>query len=325
MIKTLKKMASLLSTSRSNTPHITSYQFPITKEPHLATIRDKVRSSGLTSVRFITDNTLICCDFNEKKAYFAELLGNKLIIHDTVDTIVESGQSVETDLMDLSGDTFVVTNFYQGSLSIYKIFDKKISFIKEINNNDFVGAHGVRFIPGYRDLLWVTYCGKHNKCYQIVNLENGQIIHSVPLNEQAQDVAFIDGYAVCFARTHHIIKGVLKRRRSKKKPWKKTPLKEMYATAYLYRMPENLYKTPPTFISEWRGTGHIDATKEFNNLIYGANQYNECVDVFTIEANTIILEKSLKGFGMPHGLDINSKGLLAATNYKDQTLRTLQL
>jgi hypothetical protein len=36
----------------------------------------------------------------------------------------------------------------------------------------------------------------------------------------------------------------------------------------------------PTKLSRWRGKGHINATIEYNELDYGANQYLGAVDVF---------------------------------------------
>ena len=94
--------------------------FPQTQEPHFATVRDKTRNSGLTSVCFFEHVKVICADFNEKAAYLASVRDGDLDILDQVPTQIADGTPVQTDLMDRQGDRFVVSNFYQGSVSFYR-------------------------------------------------------------------------------------------------------------------------------------------------------------------------------------------------------------
>ncbi|MGH8042392.1 MAG: hypothetical protein ACREPN_10150, partial [Rudaea sp.] len=183
----------------------------------------------------------------------------------------------------------------------------------ELKLNDFIRCHGVRFVPGYVDLLWVTYCGKDNKYIVIVDYRKRKILHALAMPEQMQDTAFIGAYAVAPARTNHIKVGA---------PY----TGEMYATVYLFRLPQNLYSSPPQLIDTWHGSGHLDAMKEYGEQAYSANQYNDAVDVFGVSAaERIEQRRSIRGFGMPHGLDIRHDGLLAVTNYTDNTLRLLDL
>ena len=260
----------------------------------------------------------MCADFNEKRAYLVELDNDDVRIIHSLPTTIADGTPVETDLMDVKGTSVVVTNFYQGSLSFYEVKDDEIQFRREILANRYKGAHGVRFIPGQSDLLWVSYCGRKNKCLEIVDCPTGEVVHHVDLKEQAQDAAFLGGYAVQFARTDHILRGAPKRRF-----WQ--PLKKMYATAYLFRLPDDLRSDPPQLADEWRGTGHIDACKEFDGKVYAANQYNSEIDVFSIRGGRLEHCSSIPDFGMPHGLDIRKDGLMAVTNYADQSLRFINL
>ncbi len=297
---------------------ISTYQFPITKEPHLATVRDKVRNSGLTSVRFIDEDNLVCCDFNEKMTYLARVAGGELTILDSHPTTIADGTPVETDLMDLSGDRFAVSNFYQGSVSFYRIENGKIVFEREINHNDFKNLHGVRYVPGDERYMWLTYCGVHNRCHQIIDTEDGRLVHNFETDQQCQDVAFVGDFAVVFARTNHISAGV-------KKPGLFSKKRRMFATAYVYRMPADIGTEPPSLVSEWTGKGHIDACKEYQGKIYAANQYLDRVDVFSVSpAGKLSLDGFIKGMGMPHGLDV-WHGKLAVTNYDDQTLRMTRI
>lgn len=290
--------------------------FPVTREPHVAYITDRGRNSGLTAVRFVGDDRVVCTDFNERAIYLAQLTGDGVEIIDSCATVIADGTAVETDLMDVKDDLIAVTNFYQGSVSFFRIADDRLAFSHEMNTNDFVGIHGVRFVPGTDDLLWVSYCGNNNKCFEIVWHPTQEVIHRVETDEQMQDVAFVDGYALACARTDHI---------RTKRPLSRWKRRQMYSTVYLYRMPDDIGQKPPLLVDTWRGKGHLDAIKEFDGKAYAANQHLDCVDVFSVQNGKVQSEDSLAGFAMPHGLDVRDDGLLAVTNYLDQTLRLTNL
>lgn len=300
----------------NNAQFLLEHKFPITKPIHWTTVREKPRNSGLTSVRFISNNKLVCCDFNENKLYLAELKGNELQVIFQTSTVIEDLTPVETDLLDVKDDLIVVTNFYQGSISLYRINENTVSFEKELFKNRRRGLHGVRFVPGYDDLMWLSYCNSKEKVAEIVNYKTEEVLHRIELSQQVQDVAFLDKYALCFARTKHISGGDVS-----KKIWRRPKKWRMYATAYLFEMPDDLNLSPPTLVSQWRGKGHIDAVKEFGDRVIAANQYNGCVDIFKIVDKRIVLVESIKGFSFPHGLDINQTGIVAVTNYGDNYLR----
>lgn len=294
------------------------HKFPIVEEPHLVTVKDKTRNSGLTSVNFVDADRVLCADFNDKRVYLASIGNGSLRILDAHPTMIEDGTAVQTDLMDFQENRFVVSNFYQGSVGIYSLEGDKISFEGELNLNDYKGLHGVRFIPDNPDLLWLTYCGAKNKCHQIVDMESKLVIHQIDTDQQCQDVAFVNGHAVVFARTDHIKVGSLKARLFSKKWW-------MFATAYVYKIPADLRETPPTSVSRWKGKGHIDACKAYNGEIFAANQYLDRIDVFKLSKDgKLSLSRSIEGMGMPHGLDLRDNKL-AVTNYGDQTLRIVEL
>lgn len=294
------------------------HKFPLIEEPHLVTIKDKTRNSGLTSVCFVDQDRVLCADFNDKRVYLASIRDGALEILDTHPTVNADSDHVQTDLMDYHDGRFVVSNFYQGSVSIYRLEGDKICFDGELNHNDYIGLHGVRFIPGHPGLLWITYCGVKNKCHQIIDIETKEVIHHIDTDQKCQDVAFVDGRAVVFARTDHIKEGSAKARLFSKKWW-------MYASAYIYEVPSDLRNDAPKFLNKWKGKGHIDACKSHNGEIYAANQYLDRVDVFALSAKgKLSLNRTIKGMEMPHGLDLYD-GKLAVTNYGDQTLRVMEL
>jgi hypothetical protein len=292
-----------------------SYQFPLPAKPHVVYVKDRARNSGLTSLRFFGDNRIVCCDFNGKIMYLVELTDSVPKIIAYTPTVIQDGTPVQTDLMDVNKEGLVVvSNFYQGSQSFFQIKGNTLAFVGELDlHPSFRGCHGVRFVPGYDDLLWVTYCGTRNKYIVILNYKTKTVLHEIPMPEQLQDAAFVGPYAVVPARTDHItVAG--------------PNATMMYATIYLFRLPENLYTTPPTLIDTWHGNGHLDAMIEYGDQVYSANQYTDEVDVFGITSEERIeLRSSIKGFSMPHGLDIRLDGLMAVTNYEDSSLRLVEL
>lgn len=292
--------------------------FPKLNRPYFATICDRPRISGLTSVRWLPNGGLVCCDFNERAIYLLARTPSGFRFVDVKPTVTNNGMAVQTDLLDVRGNLCVVTNFFQGSISFYRLVQNQIVFWKELNLNDFKGAHGVRFIPGHEHLVWVSYCDRNNKCFQIIDFESEKILQTIETEEQAQDVAFIDGYAVLFARTPHISEGIVD-------PPTDSPRRVIYATAYLYGLPKNIQYETPKLLHTWRGEGHLDAAKEFRGLVFGANQYLDRIDVFAVRNETLHRISTIPGFDMPHGLDINKRGELAVTNYGDQSLRVASL
>jgi len=290
------------------------YKFPTPAPAHIAWINDRPRNSGLTSLRFIGGERFVCCDFNEKRMYLAEFAGSGVRVLDETRTVIADGSPVQTDLLDFNGeDLLVVSNFYQGTQSYFRVDGNSLAFVEEQKPNGFRHCHGVRFVPGYPDLMWVSYCAPDNKSIVILDWRGKRVLHTLALGEQVQDAAFVGRYVLAPARTNHITRDG-------------KYAGAMYATMYLLRMPENLYDAPPQVVDVWRGAGHLDAIKEFGDVAYAANQYSDAIDVFGVSAaGRIELRRSLRGFPMPHGLDVRADGLLGVTNYMDNSLRVVQL
>lgn len=286
------------------------HRVPTTSEPHIVYIKDRSRSSGLTSLRFVASDRLVCCDYNEKKMHLLELGPAEVDVMATIPTSVRGGTPVQTDLLDWNGEDLLVTsNFYQGTQSFYALHGDTLSFVDEMKLTDFTNCHGVRFVPGYDDLLFIAY----HRGIVIADYRKKKILHMLQMSEMTQDAAFIDDYILVPARTDHI---------RTEGPF----TGEMYATLYLFRMPQDLHSSPPQLIDTWRGSGHLDAIKEYGALAYSANQYTDSVDIFGVDAAERIERRGcIPGFAMPHGVDIRPDGLLGVTNYLDNTVRLVDL
>lgn len=297
----------------------TVYAFPAPASPHWATVKDRVRNSGLTSVRFVSDTTLVAADFACKACYFVRLDGNEMVILDRHDTVIADGSPVETDLIDYHDGAFIVSNFYQGTFSRYALENGRIRFLGEVDAGGPPNLHGLRYVPGHPNLVWLTWCNARRPCHGIFDTGSGKLLHVFDTDQQCQDVAFVDGHAVVFARTDHITKGAevsAARRRALR----------MFATAYVYRLPDDLMRAPPVLVSRWTGEGHLDAAKETaDGRILCANQYLDRVDIFRVSgAGVLSLVAVIDGFQLPHGLDI-AGGRIAVSNYGDQSLRLMDL
>jgi hypothetical protein len=190
-------------------------------------VRTRQRNSGLTSVRWYDDQTLFAGDFAAKRVYRVKPFSSNPI-EAGISTLDGEGRPTETDLMDLRDDTMALTNFYTGEVAFYTVganvlqFERVILppaqsqqtcthmfwhkfmpdslFRKRIARSRKTGrkAHGVVFIPGYLDLLWVSFCDAVQKGIEIVTTD-GISICSVPTAEQAQDVAFLRSGADVYA------------------------------------------------------------------------------------------------------------------------------
>ncbi|MEL6170332.1 MAG: hypothetical protein AAFR35_16720 [Pseudomonadota bacterium] len=267
---------------------------------------------------FLEADRLVAADFNEKRIYLAALRHDELAQLDTKATVIADGTPVQTDLMDAAGDQVVVSNFYQGTASLYRVEGDRIRFEDEIDVVPYRGLHGVRFLPSDPSLLWLAFCGAHNRCHLVVDLRTRTVLHEFETDQQCQDIAFTRGFAIVFARTNHIMAGTKRVRRFSRK-WR------MFATAYIYRLPNDLRSASPVLVGRWKGRGHIDGAKAAGDTIYAANQYLDRIDVFDVTAEgRLRLVRKLGNMQMPHGLDVHD-GRLAVTNYGDQTLRLLSL
>lgn len=326
--------------------HLYSIKFPV-PDPHYAYVRTRHRNSGLTSVRWYDEQTLFAGDFAAKTVYRVKPFSSNPI-EAGISTLDGEGRPTETDLMDLRDNTMALTNFYTGEVAFYtvgadvlqfervilppaqsarsssnKFWHKFMQYSSSRNKNAGVEKggrkiHGVVFIPGYANLLWVSYCDAGRKGIEIVTTD-GSSVCSVPTTEQAQDVAFMrsgdETYAIQAARTNHITVN-------------EPNETEMYVTMYVYRLPRDLNKKAPELLLTQRFLGHLDALKMFDGFVYGANQHDSCVDEFEYspKVNEIKLRRRIGGFDMPHGLDIRSDGLMAVTNYgPGNELRLYQL
>ena len=96
-----------------------NFPFPQPAEQHLATVKDRLRNSGLTSVRFIDDNRLIAGDFAAKCLFLFRISPDGMSIIDRHDSVIATGEAVETDLIDHHAGQVITSNFYQGTFSLY--------------------------------------------------------------------------------------------------------------------------------------------------------------------------------------------------------------
>ena len=295
------------------------FDFPQPDEIHWATVKDRPRNSGLTSVRLIDETRVIAADFGNKRVYLARIDGDDLQILDTHSTVLADGTPVETDLIDYRDGLFVVSNFHQGTVSAYEIVDDTIRFQQEIDLGGPKNIHGVRFVPGYPNLLWATFCNRKEPQSRIFCLKTKQTLHVLPGKRQCQDVAFTGEYGVVFARTNHISAGNVKPGLFSKK-------NRMVAEAYIYRLPKDLNSEAPRLVRKWNGEGHIDAVMELGpGRLAAANQYLNRVDIMDVSSDGKLgLSHAITGMNFPHGLDVlGSK--VAVTNYGDQKLCVFDL
>src|SRR5688572_24652223 len=102
------------------------FKFPNTVKSTVY-ITDRPRNSGLTSVRFVAQDKVVCCDFAARTMYLVKLKDDGIEILDSCPTVIQDGTPVKTDLLDARNNLLVVSNYAQGSLSFYHLHNDRLS------------------------------------------------------------------------------------------------------------------------------------------------------------------------------------------------------
>lgn len=270
-------------------------------------IADRPRFAPLTSLRFVGGDRIVCGDFQGRTLTLFRMRDDGYDVLDQIPSVIDGGEAVCTDLMDFDGiDRIVTSNFASGTQSIYRLIDDRLVFESEIRGKRPGQCHGVRFLGS--DLLLATYNAKTAPEIHVIDRLTGRSLRWWTLDAQPQDIALLKDWVLVPARTDHIsLSGI--------------PRETIAATIYLFKRPQDWTTDPLDIADIWQGEGHLDATALYRDEIFIANQYCDRVDVFAVESGRIVHRRSLDGFYFPHGMDIRSDGLLAVTNYGDNSIR----
>jgi len=269
---------------------------------------DKKRFSTLTSVVLLTPNLLVVCSYYSRQIFLIsfDINLNSYQILDTKYTY-SNKLIVSTDLIDYNGEYIVTSNFMSRSISMYKIINNKIIFIKSISNINLGYHHGVKFYPKDKNIIFFTTSGTKNKKCGIyaINLEDKKPIPFLSITENnmlTKDVCFSEDFMY----------GIY----SENAP--KSTDKVFYSSKvvkYEFSLEKMETKVKELILPEC----HVDCIQYYKNKIYiTVEDIKTNGFIYELDENLNLLRK-LGNFSFPHGLDIKFN-MFAITEYGTSTL-----
>jgi hypothetical protein len=270
----------------------------------------RARLSCATSVRFLDATRLVVCHMFGQRMYLIRIDPDTktYAVEDRIVTEFR-GRGTPTDLMDFDGrDRLVTSNFFARSVSLYRVTGSTLQHERDvtIEHPGLGDCHGVQFVPGVDDLVCVTCtsgdCGVH-----IVSLESGDV--RLSFNDpgwRAKDVCFLGGSRalVLYARNTVGMSAV-----------GGTPSKVAVVTVDLET------QTHAVVAETLLPDAHVDSVRAAGGRLYINNQMNDTVMEGRLMDDRLVIERSLRGYHFPHGLDISPEGWLAVANYGDNSIR----
>jgi hypothetical protein len=269
----------------------------LAKEKPINYVGGRPRQSTITSVVFLSPDTLACCHFNARCMFLVRFnFNNKSFqLLQKIDTIFNN-QPCETDLMagDNNGN-LVTSNFFQGTCSLYKYENNHIQFVKDLSYNAGNRVHGTKFINN--DIIAVTSRLSQTGIH-FFNVNNSQQVALFSTPEPAvQDLCLLSNNVfamiACYGTTSVSQKSIHSSR----------------VSLVEYDLKNNSFVRIKERNFE---TSHLDNIVHNNGILYITDQYNN--KVIRLNSQNLDLLDDLTGYSFPHGVDVNH-GLVAVTNY----------
>lgn len=268
-------------------------------------IGSRSRLSSCTSVKFIDESRLVAASLCGQRLYLIryDLSVSTYEILDCVPT-QSGGKDVCTDLLDFDGsDMLATSNCNDGSATLYKLAGDRITHHKDVFlPNGLNGwSHGVRFVPGYSDLICMCL-SKGNCSSYFISLEDGNIHYQIEDEKwRVKDVCFI-------ARGRMVILY------SYGTPSRKAAVPYgSKASLLAFDLAERSHKVLDEVILEG---SHVDACGLYEGRVFVTNSSRGSIMAIGVDGGTITLEGELADFEVPHGIDfLRERQLIGVTDY----------
>jgi WD40 repeat protein len=212
---------------------------------------------------------------------------------------------VSTDLLD--GDNrgrFATSNCTHGSVSIYRLKKNRLEFERDlpIPEKEPGFCHGVKFVPD-GEILCATTTMQATSVY-FLHVASGEIVYKFRDGDwRPKDVCFLDDSRIIVIYTQ-----------GTPSFGEATPYDSKASLIAL-----DLGARRHEVIREFMISGHVDCCRRLGRRVYITNGSRDCVMILRLEGNTLTLDRELRGYYFPHGIDV-LPGLLAVTNYGSNTI-----
>jgi|688.fasta_scaffold00011_23 hypothetical protein len=261
----------------------------------------ETRLATATSVSFVDYNTILVPSLLGKKIYLIDINNNSFNIIDEIDC------GVYIDLIDFKDNTIITANalspeHIDGSISIFKLENRKIKFIKEIIVKKNLRVHGCRFIDN--DNIIVASNDKLNSGIYFINLNTNEHTNYVKFNDRVKDILIKDDKLLIIT--------------SENAPTKNGEYIDNNSTLYIYDL-QSMKK-----LGELVFEGQVDSICMNDNNGFITVQGKHSLLHFELNGNELIYKKYISGFNFPHGIATMDDKVII-TNYGDNSVDIYEL
>jgi hypothetical protein len=257
------------------------------------------RKATATDVIYISENRLIASSLLGKKLYLVNVDGEDLNIIDEIST------DGYIDLMDYKDEMIVASNAsgdgLEGSVSIFKIINDKITPIKTIYTSKKVRFHGCLIIDDKNVIIGSN--DERTPGLYFLNIETEEFYNTIKFDLRVKDLCFNDDKLLVVA--------------SKTSPGG-GKVNVTDSILYLYDFKSMKLLNKLVF------KGQCDALCMVGNDGFIALQCEHSLVHFKLQDSNLEYIKLIGGFNFPHGVETKF-GKVLVTNYGDNSIDILPL
>lgn len=281
-------------------------------------VGNRPRLASVTAVKFISETLLVASHTVGQTLFLIEFnwFTNQYRVLQMIETQAH-GIRCSTDLLDYNGKDLVLSsNCEQMNASLYRLVNRRFTYLEtvEIPGVKKGFCHGAKFVSWHPD--WVclaTTTGDRN--IAIIEPQSQKLIYYWNDGDwKPKDI--------CFPRPRQvaIMYSMV------------PPRKELNAAHDPYISKIQLIEIDPDFkshniLSETYLTGsHLDGCHFIRNQLYLPSQMKDLVHVFKLKGHQFYHFYDIKGFNLPHGVDVDKGNkLIAVANFGDHSIYLAKL
>lgn len=280
---------------------------------------ERKRLATCTSVQFVGPNRLITSHFVGQRMYLIRF-DLRLGTHEVECCIPThfAGRPTCTDLLDFDGESLIASsNGDDPTVSLYRLREKQIEHERDVPllDDEANFMHGVKFVPGHRDLL-CAISPKSGAYVYFVAHRTGEVVFKfrddgwIP-----KDAAFVNARTMIIAKT--AVGGLRKHACA--------PHASFASKLSLVQF-DVARKTQRILHEAHIPDCHIEACVFRKGQVVCSNQLRDSVSAFTVKGDRLQFEWTRNGYSFPHGVDIHpTLRVLAVSNYGTNNIIITQM
>lgn len=258
-------------------------------------------------MRFVDARTLVCCSLLGRMMYLIrfDLGAGRYDVLDRMETVY-GGHSTETDLCDTDGRGHVVTSNCEGSsMSLYRLVDDEIHYVRDLPMEPGNFCHGARFCGPDVVAATVFRAPRGAHFYDVRTMR--ELLY-VPTNRLPKDICFLSDGRAALITTEGVAE-------SAKFATRRTS--EIVVVEFDLARGTHVVVGRQTY-----DAGQLDAAIENEGTLYAVDTQDG--RVLIIDAATLCQVGQIDGLDFPHGIDIKY-GMMAIACYGTNAIHVRSL